>query len=158
MSKSGFDIDQVRQLAELLKETDLAEIEIEVDDVKMRLAAKVPVVAVPQMVASAVPAAPVTAAPVAAPAADTPPATEDLSAHPGAILSPMVGTAYLSSEPDVPVFIKVGDSVSEGQTLLIIEAMKTMNPIPATKAGKVTQILVENEQPIEYGQPLVIIE
>ncbi len=92
----------------------------------------------------------------AAPSESAP--AEDPATHPGAVKSPMVGTAYLSPEPGAAAFIKVGDTVSEGQTLLIVEAMKTMNPITAPRAGKITQIIVQNEQPVEFDQPLVIIE
>ena len=115
-----------------------------------------------------VPAPPPVETPVAAPAkaqattgaaasSESAPA-EDPATHPGAVKSPMVGTAYLSPEPGAAAFIKVGDTVSEGQTLLIVEAMKTMNPITAPRAGKITQIIVQNEQPVEFDQPLVIIE
>jgi acetyl-CoA carboxylase biotin carboxyl carrier protein len=85
-------------------------------------------------------------------------APADLRAHPGAVTSPMVGTAYLSPKPEEPPYAKIGDLVSEGQTLLVVEAMKTFNPIPAPRAGRLTQVLIANEQPVEYGQPLAIIE
>ena len=106
--------------------------------------------AVPAPVAAAAPAA---AAPV--PASDTP---EDPAQHPGAVTSPMVGTAYLQPEPGSPSFISVGDTVTEGQTVLIIEAMKTMNQIPAPRSGKVKRILVEDGAPVEFGAPLLILE
>jgi acetyl-CoA carboxylase biotin carboxyl carrier protein len=99
--------------------------------------------------------APAATLPAPAPAA---PALADLSAHPGAVKAPMVGVMYLSPEPGAPAFVKIGDMVSEGQTLLLIEAMKTFNPVKATRAGKVAQILVENGAPVEYGEILVIIE
>ncbi|HRE44812.1 MAG TPA: acetyl-CoA carboxylase, biotin carboxyl carrier protein, partial [Terricaulis sp.] len=92
-----------------------------------------------------------------APAAASAPAA-DLAKHPGAVASPMVGTAYLSPEPGAPTFIKVGDTVTQGQTLMVVEAMKTFNPIPAPRAGKVTAILVSDAQPVEFGEPLAIIE
>jgi len=141
----------IRDLAELLNKTGLSEIEIEKSGLKVRVARTV-------TVQTAV-AAPAT---VAAPAAATPgtakPAGNDPAKHPGAVKSPMVGTCYRSPEPGAPVFIDVGSRVSQGDTLLIIEAMKTMNQIPAPHAGKVTAVLVENGQPVEFGEPLVIIE
>ncbi len=153
-SKSGMNIDTalVRELAEMLGETGLTEIEVEDDDRKIRVSRGGGIVAAPTM------AAPVAAAPAAAPApatAPTPeaPATEDANA----LKSPMVGTAYLAPEPGAANFIKVGDNVAEGDTLLIVEAMKVMNPITADKAGTIKSILVENAQPIEFDQPLVVI-
>lgn len=147
MSKAGVDQELIRQLAALLKETDLSEIEIETGSLKLRVARQVNQVSVPVMTAASA-AAPVAVA--AAPVAD--------AAHPGALTSPMVGTAYLAAEPGAAPFVTVGSKVSVGQTVLIIEAMKTMNHIPATKAGTVTKILVEDGQPVEFGEPLVIIE
>jgi acetyl-CoA carboxylase biotin carboxyl carrier protein len=143
----------IRELALLLDETSLTEIEIERAGLRVRVARNVTVAAsVP--VAAAITAGPVTAAaPVAAAAAGA-----DFSKHPGAVPSPMVGTAYWASEPGAKPFIEVGAKVSVGQTLLIIEAMKTMNQIPSPRAGTVTQILVEDGQPVEFGEPLVIIE
>ena len=145
------DVKLVRQLAELLNETGLTEIEVEEDDRKIRVARTLQAasVAVAAPAPAAVPAAP--AAPAAAPV--TAPAD-----HPGALKSPMVGTAYLAASPEAAPFVSVGDTVKEGDTILIIEAMKVMNPITATKGGKVTQILVANGQPVEYDQPLVVIE
>jgi acetyl-CoA carboxylase biotin carboxyl carrier protein len=141
----------VRQLAELLNETGLTEIEVEDDDRKIRVARTVQAASV--AVAAPAPVAAPTAAPVAAPAAPTAPAD-----HPGALKSPMVGTVYLAASPEAAPFVSVGDSVKEGDTIVIIEAMKVMNPITATKGGKVTQVLVSNGQPVEYDQPLVVIE
>jgi acetyl-CoA carboxylase biotin carboxyl carrier protein len=143
----------IRELALLLDETSLTEIEIERAGLRVRVARNVTVAAsVP--VAAPIAAGPVTvAAPVAASAAGA-----DFSKHPGAVPSPMVGTAYWASEPGAKPFIEVGAKVSVGQTLLIIEAMKTMNQIPSPRAGTVTQILVEDGQPVEFGEPLVIIE
>jgi acetyl-CoA carboxylase biotin carboxyl carrier protein len=143
----------IRELALLLDETSLTEIEIERAGLRVRVARNVTVAAsVP--VATPITAGPVTvAAPVAASAAGA-----DFSKHPGAVPSPMVGTAYWASEPGAKPFIEVGAKVSVGQTLLIIEAMKTMNQIPSPRAGTVTQILVEDGQPVEFGEPLVIIE
>ncbi|MGB3809733.1 MAG: acetyl-CoA carboxylase biotin carboxyl carrier protein [Parvibaculum sp.] len=146
MSKAGVDQDLIRQLAALLKETDLSEIEIETGSLKLRVARQVTQVSVPVMTASS--AAPIAAA--VAPVSD--------AAHPGALASPMVGTTYLAPEPGAAPFVTVGSKVSVGQTVLIIEAMKTMNHIPATKAGTVTKILVEDGQPVEFGEPLIIIE
>ena len=145
----------IRELAALLGETGLSEIEIERKGLKVRVARSI-VIDAAASVGTTVPKPPADApAPQeAAPAA----ATDDATAHPGAIPSPMVGTVYRAAEPGAPPFVEVGSQVSEGQTLLIIEAMKTMNHIPAPKAGTVKAILVENEQPVEFGEPLVIIE
>jgi acetyl-CoA carboxylase biotin carboxyl carrier protein len=137
----------IRELADLLNETGLSEIEIEKSGLKVRVARNV-------SIQSTVPAA--AAAPGAA-AAKTAGAS-DPGKHPGVVKSPMVGTAYRSPEPGSPPFIEIGTRVSQGDTLLIIEAMKTMNQIPAPHAGKVTVVLIENGQPVEFGEPLVIIE
>ena len=143
----------IKELAELLSETGLTEIEVETGDMRIKVARQGTAVSavVPQ----------VAAAPAAAEAAPEPkeaapaPAPAD---HPGGVKSPMVGTAYLAPEPGSANFVKVGDTVSEGQTILIVEAMKTMNPIGAPKSGKVTQILISNEQPVEFNEVLMIIE
>ncbi len=146
------DVKLVRQLAELLNDTGLTEIEVEENDRKIRVARTVQAVAV-----SAAPvAAPAPAAAAAAPAAPAPAAAP--ADHPGAVKSPMVGTAYLAPSPEAANFVNVGDTVKEGDTLLIIEAMKVMNPITAPRGGKVTQLLVANGQPVEFDQPLAIIE
>ena len=146
----GMNIDSklVRELAELLAETGLSEIEVEDGDRKIKVARQL----------SAAPAA-VHAAPVAAaaPAVPLPAAAEPAAVDANALKSPMVGTAYLSPEPGAAAFIEVGRQVKAGDTLLIIEAMKVMNPITADKAGTITAILVENAQPVEYDQPLVVI-
>ena len=140
----------IRELALLLDETSLTEIEIERAGLRLRVARNISIAA--SMPASFQPAA-------AAPAiAAAPVDVADAAQHPGAVPSPMVGTAYFASEPGAKPFIEVGAKVSVGQTLLIIEAMKTMNQIPSTRAGSVTQILVEDGQPVEFGEPLVIIE
>jgi acetyl-CoA carboxylase biotin carboxyl carrier protein len=139
----------IRELALLLDETSLTEIEIERAGLRVRVARNITVSAA--MPASFQPVA--AAAAVAAPAAGA-----DLAKHPGVVPSPMVGTAYWAPEPGAKPFIDVGTKVSAGQTLLIIEAMKTMNQIPSPRAGTVTQILVEDGQPVEFGEPLVIIE
>ena len=147
---SSDDSALIRELALLLDETSLTEIEIERAGLRVRVARNISIAAaVPAAVAMAGPT--VAAAPVAA-------AVADLSKHPGVVPSPMVGTAYWSPEPGAKPFIEVGSKVSAGQTLLIIEAMKTMNQIPSPRAGTVTQILVEDGQPVEFGEPLVIIE
>jgi len=149
-SKSD-DSALIRELALLLAETNLTEIEIERAGLRVRVARNISIAAsVPTAAIQAAVAAPVAAA-VAAPAAD-------LAKHPGVVPSPMVGTAYWSPEPGAKPFIEVGAKVSAGQTLLIIEAMKTMNQIPSPRAGTVTQILIEDGQPVEFGEPLVIIE
>jgi acetyl-CoA carboxylase biotin carboxyl carrier protein len=146
---SGDEQRLIRQLAELLNDTGLSEIEIEKSGLKVRVARTLNVQST-----FAAPAA-VAGAPAAAPAAKAP---SDPAKHPGAVKSPMVGTAYRSPEPGAPTFIEVGSQVTQGDTLFIIEAMKTMNQIPAPHSGKVTAILIENGQPVEFGEPLVIIE
>jgi acetyl-CoA carboxylase biotin carboxyl carrier protein len=154
MAKFDIDTEFIRKLAQLLQETGLGEIELADGDKRIRVAR---------------PAVTVAAAPVAAPVAVAPAATAagapgaagangDLGKHPGAVKSPMVGTAYLAPEPGKPHFVVVGDKVTAGQTLLIIEAMKTFNPIKAPKAGTVTQILIDNARPVEFGEPLMIVE
>ncbi|MBL8531470.1 MAG: acetyl-CoA carboxylase biotin carboxyl carrier protein [Hyphomonadaceae bacterium] len=152
--KHGIDPALVRELAAILSDTGLSEIEVEHGELRLRLARTLSVAAAPA------PATHFVAAPAAAPppAAVAAPAAEDVSKHPGAVPSPMVGTAYLAPEPGAAPFIKVGDSVNAGQTLMVVEAMKTFNPIPAPRAGKVTAILVTDAQPVEFGEPLVIIE
>jgi acetyl-CoA carboxylase biotin carboxyl carrier protein len=152
-SNSGMNIDTalVRELAELLNETGLTEIEVEDDDRKIRVSRGGGIMAAAPMMAAPAPAAPAPAA--AAPAPEAPAA----DTHADALKSPMVGTAYLAPEPGAANFIKVGDSVAQGDTLLIVEAMKVMNPITADKAGTIKAILVENAQPVEYDQPLVVI-
>ncbi len=141
------DLKLVRQLAELLNETGLSEIEVEDNDRKIKVARTLQAAAVQV-------AAPAPVASVAAPAAPTPAPAD----HPGAIKSPMVGTVYLAASPEAAPFVSNGASVKEGDTLIIIEAMKVMNPIIAPRGGKVTAILVENGQPVEFDQPLVVIE
>jgi acetyl-CoA carboxylase biotin carboxyl carrier protein len=137
----------IRELALLLDETNLTEIEIERAGLRVRVARNI-------SIAAAVPAGYAPAGPVAGGAA----AAIDVDNHPGAVPSPMVGTVYWASEPGAKPFVEVGSKVRAGETLLIIEAMKTMNQIPSPRAGTVTQILVEDGQPVEYGEPLVIIE
>jgi acetyl-CoA carboxylase biotin carboxyl carrier protein len=141
----------VRKLAKLLEETGLTEIEVADGSWKVRVSKA-------SSAAGMVPAAVAAATTAAVNAAAHPAAVEDISRHPGAVTSPMVGTVYVAAEPNAPAFVKVGDHVTQGQTLLLIEAMKTMNPIRATRAGKVSQILVANAAPVEYGEVLLIIE
>jgi acetyl-CoA carboxylase biotin carboxyl carrier protein len=141
----------IRDLAAILEETGLSEIEVEKAGLRIRVARNL------QVVAAA-------AAPVAAAVAGAGPARAggakgtDVSGHPGLLTSPMVGTAYVAPSPGAAAFVKVGDMVTEGQTLLIIEAMKTMNQIAATRAGRVTQIIISDGQPVEFGEPLMVIE
>jgi acetyl-CoA carboxylase biotin carboxyl carrier protein len=147
--KSG-DSALIRELALLLDETNLTEIEIERAGLRVRVARNI-------SIAASIPSnyAPGGGAPVAA---SGPPPVADIAKHPGVVPSPMVGTAYWASEPGAKPFVEVGAKVTAGQTLLIIEAMKTMNQIPSPRAGTVTHILIEDGQPVEFGEPLVIIE
>ncbi|MDP5104244.1 MAG: acetyl-CoA carboxylase biotin carboxyl carrier protein [Erythrobacter sp.] len=156
--KSGMNIDTalVRELAELLNETGLTEIEVEDDDRKIRVSRGAVAAAAPVYAAAPAPAAAAPAPVAAAPAPTEPaaPAGPDLT---NAVKSPMVGTCYLTPEPGAAAFITVGNPVKEGDTLLIVEAMKVMNPIIAPRSGMVTAILVDNAQPVEFDQPLVVI-
>jgi acetyl-CoA carboxylase biotin carboxyl carrier protein len=153
----GIDTRLVRKLADILADTGLTEIEVEQGDLKIRVAREVTVA--PQQLTYAAPAMAAPQAPAAAPSAGAVAAPAEEAPQRGEIVkSPMVGTVYLQPQPGSPSFIKVGDTVSAGQTLLIVEAMKTMNPIPAPAAGVVLQILVEDGQPVEFGEPLVIVE
>lgn len=155
---SVIDTKTVRTLATILKSTGLTEIEVERGDLRIRVARELTAAPAQQTyIAAPAAQAPAVAAPAVAPAAVTE------SAAPAAktgdqVKSPMVGTVYMQSQPGSPPFIKVGDRVAEGQTLLIVEAMKTMNPIPAPRAGTVLEILVGDGQPVEFGEPLVVIE
>lgn len=150
MSQGKLDEDLIRRLAALLQETNLSELEIEQDSMRIRVARQITV----QANAMMAPAAP---APVAQPAAAAPIAI-NVADHPGAVKSPMVGTAYAASEPGKAPFIKVGDRVNKGQTLLIVEAMKVMNPITAPNAGVIKDILFKDSQPVEFGEVLAVIE
>ena len=154
--KNGkFDTSLIRELAAILREADLGEIEVQQGDLRIKVVKP----ETKTIIAAAAPAhsAPVATAPAAAAAA--PAATKvAVGDHPGAVKSPMVGTVYLQPDENSPTFVKAGDAVTEGQTLLLIEAMKTFNPVTAPRSGKVTQILVKNTQPVEFGEPLVIIE
>ncbi len=148
--KKSFNTEIIRQLAKVLEETGLTEVEVENDGFRVRVARNMAqAVSVP---------APAPAAAAPAPAiTSAQPANINTEAPQGAVTSPMVGTAYLTSAPGKPQFIEIGAQVKQGQTLLIIEAMKTFNEIPSPRAGKVTQILVDNGQPVEFGMPLVVI-
>jgi acetyl-CoA carboxylase biotin carboxyl carrier protein len=151
-----FDPATIRELAQILRESDLTEIELVDNDMRVKLVRQVTVaaMAMPMAAAPALSAAPGAAA---APAAAAPAAEIDAD-HPGAVNSPMVGVAYLSSEPTAAPFVTLGSKVTQGQTLLLIEAMKTYNQIKAPRAGTVTRILVESGTPVEFGEPLMIVE
>ncbi|HEV7226900.1 acetyl-CoA carboxylase biotin carboxyl carrier protein [Brevundimonas sp.] len=154
------DAGLVRSLADILKDTELTEIEVERGDLRIRVAREITMTAAP--VAYAAPAPPPAAAPASAPAAvpaamPSDPAT--IVARSGEeVKSPMVGTAYLKPSPEAPAFVQPGDTVKKGQTLLIVEAMKTMNPIQAPRDGKIVEVLVGDAQPVEFGEPLVLLE
>jgi acetyl-CoA carboxylase biotin carboxyl carrier protein len=150
-----FDPEQVRALAQILADTGLTEIEIEGSAGRIRVARAHPPAAMAAPSPSSVTVLP---APAAAPAAMAAPTPEEDAKHPGAVLSPMVGIAYLSPEPGSPPFVQLGQEVSAGQTVLLIEAMKTFNQIKAPKAGTVRRILVTPGTPVEYGEPLLILE
>jgi acetyl-CoA carboxylase biotin carboxyl carrier protein len=150
----AIDTRLVRKLAGILKDTGLTEIEVERGDLRIRVAREVIVAAAAPALAPAMASAPApTAAPTAAPAAASP-----VEYAGDVVNSPMVGTVYLQAQPGAEPFIRVGQTVAEGQTLLIVEAMKTMNPIPSPRAGKVLEILVADAQPVEFGEPLIVIE
>jgi len=147
-TKSAIDHDLIRELAKLLEETGLTEIEFERNGERVRVARRAKRAAAPAGAASPLPAPRVAAAE----------APTDVAGHPGLVTSPMVGTAYLGPEPGARAYVEIGSRVSVGDTLLIVEAMKTMNQIPAPRAGTVTQILIEDGQPVEFGEPLMIVE
>ena len=153
MPKLQVDKALIRELGELLDETNLTEIEISEGNRLVRVS---------RAPAAAATAAPTTSVPPASPpspaAADSAPVNAPAADHPGAVCSPMVGTVYLAPQPDAEAFVKAGDTVTEGQTLLIVEAMKVMNQIPAPKAGVIKEVMVEDTQPVEYGDVLVILE
>ena len=144
-TKPEFDTKLVAQIADLMTEKGLTEVEINEGSRSIRLARGT--------VAAAAPAVPLPAK-----SAESETVAESAEPHPGTVSSPMVGTAYLAPQPGAADFVRPGDTVTEGQTLLIIEAMKVMNPIPAPRAGRVSQIHVSNEQPVEFGEPLLILE
>lgn len=148
--KDLIEQDVIRDLANLLTETELTEIEIEKDGVRLKIS---------RQSSGMVAAAPAVAAAAPAPVLEAAaPAAASIEDHPGLVRSPMVGTVYLAPRPGAHDFAQEGDNVSEGQTLLIVEAMKVMNNIPAPRGGKIAKILVQNEQPVEFGEPLMIIE
>jgi acetyl-CoA carboxylase biotin carboxyl carrier protein len=147
--KSAIDHDLIRELAKLLEETGLTEIEYERNGERVRVARRAK---------RAAPAAAAVAAPPSAARTQADDAPVDVAGHPGLVTSPMVGTAYLGPEPGARAFVEIGSRVRAGETLLIVEAMKTMNQIPAPRAGTVTQILIEDGQPVEFGEPLMIVE
>ena len=162
-NKDGVDNTAlVRALADILDDAGLAELEYETTDLSVRLSrvtgAAAPVAAVAAPVAAAAPAAAPAGSAAGSAAATASSAPADAASHPGAVTSPMVGTAYVAPEPDAPSFIEVGDNVKKGQTILIVEAMKVMNPITAPADGTVKQIMVTNGQPVEFGEVLVVIE
>lgn len=157
------DVEFIKALAELLSDNDLSELQVKrdyPDDGSLNVRVSRMSAAAPMAVQVAAPAAlpmalaPAVEAPAAVPASDG----DDPASLPGAVVSPMVGTVYLSPEPGAEVFVKIGDTITEGQTLLIVEAMKTMNQIPAPKAGTVKRILVEDGAPVEFGAPLMVVE
>lgn len=151
-TKSPIDPELVRELAELLNQTDLTEIEVEKGDLRVRVARNISTtVQVPA-------AAPMVAMPAPVTAAAAPVEAKPTAAHPGAVPSPMVGTAYRRPSPDAKPFVEIGSIVKQGERILLVEAMKTFNDIVAPRAGKVTAILVEDGQPVEYGEPLLVIE
>jgi acetyl-CoA carboxylase biotin carboxyl carrier protein len=151
MAKTSIDAELVRTLAALLDETNLTEIEYDTGSLRLRVARS----GGPAMVHGGHPAMAYAAAPVSQPAQIV---SDDDANHPGAVTSPMVGVAYLSPEPGAAKFIAIGDMVAEGQTVMLIEAMKTFNPIRAPRGGKVARILVTDGQPVEFAEPLMIIE
>ncbi|RFB94545.1 acetyl-CoA carboxylase, biotin carboxyl carrier protein [Rhizobium leguminosarum bv. trifolii] len=153
--KSGIDQALIRDLANILNETDLTEIEVEQDDLRIRVSRAGTQQYVQAPIAAPAYAAPAAAAPAAASAA---PAAAPARNPANVVSAPMVGTVYMAPAPGARAFIEVGATVKEGQTLIIIEAMKTMNQIPSPKSGKVTEILVDDGHPVEYGQALVVIE
>nr|GGH96588.1 acetyl-CoA carboxylase biotin carboxyl carrier protein subunit [Aquisalinus luteolus] len=148
------ELEWIRALADVLTETGLTEIEIEKNSVKLRVAKGGMMVSAAPAAAAPAPAA----APAAAPAEAAAPAPANAASHPGAVKSPMVGTAYMSPSPNADPFVSVGSKVKQGQTLMIVEAMKTMNEIKAPKEGTVKEILAQDAEPVEYGEPLMIIE
>ena len=153
-SDAALNASFVRELADILSDTGLTEIEVERGDLRIRVAREITMTAAPQAVHH-VAAAPL---PAAAPAPDPTPSAPAAAPRGDAVKSPMVGTIYLQAKPGDPPFIRPGDMVTEGQTVLIVEAMKTMNPISAPRSGKVVEVLVSNEQPVEFGEPLLILE
>jgi acetyl-CoA carboxylase biotin carboxyl carrier protein len=154
-ARTNINTKLIRELADILRDTELTEIEVERGDLRVRVARQGQPMAVVQAAPVAATAFPSPAS--MAPETPAPMDATDMSAHPGVVKSPMVGSAYLRSSPDVEPFVKVGDTVKKGDTVLLVEAMKTFNPILADKSGKISEILVEEGQPVEYGEPLFIL-
>lgn len=154
--KPGIDKQLIRDLAEILNETELSEIEVEQDDLRIKVSRQTN--SVQTAVAAPVTHTPAVAVPAVPPSTETTAEKSEAANLANAVPAPMVGTAYLAPAPDAKNFVEVGQQVKEGQTLLIIEAMKTMNQIPAPRSGTVTAIMVEDEQPVEFGEPLMVIE
>lgn len=157
MAKPSVDKDLIRELADLLEETGLSEIEIEQEGLRLKVSRQ-GATAVHNHVSPAPAPEPAPAPAATAPEPEAPAEEEDFSNHPGVVTSPMVGTVYIAPEPGAAPYIKVGDHVAEGQTLLIVEAMKTLNPIPAPRPGRVAQILIKDSEPVEFGEPLVVLD
>lgn len=155
MAKLSIDPALIREIADILHEKDLAEVEWSEDGVQMRIARNMPAPAPYYAAPPAGAPAPARGAEATAAAAA---GAADPGSHPGAVKSPMVGTAYTAPEPGAPPYVQVGDEVSQGQTLLIVEAMKTMNPIPAPRSGRIVQVFIGNEQPVEFDEVLMVIE
>lgn len=161
-SNPQVDSKLVRELADILNDTELTEIEVEKGELRIRVAREItaaPAVYATQPMHAPMPAMAAAPAPAPASAPETPAATgaADAKSHPGAVTSPMVGTVYLRPSPEADQFKKAGDSVKEGETILLVEAMKTFNPITAPKSGTLTELLVDDAQPVEYGEALFII-
>ncbi|NQY38776.1 MAG: acetyl-CoA carboxylase biotin carboxyl carrier protein [Henriciella sp.] len=158
-SKTKLDAGLVRELAAILREADLGEVEVEHEGLRIRVSKATSMTPPAPAIVQAAPvaAAPVAAAPAAAPAAPTA-AAAPAAAPSNATTSPMVGTVYLSPEPGAKAFVNVGDKVKKGDTLMLIEAMKTFNPVTADAAGTVKEILVDDSQPVEFGEPLIVVE
>ncbi|GAB5453870.1 MAG: acetyl-CoA carboxylase biotin carboxyl carrier protein [Henriciella sp.] len=159
-SKTKLDAGLVRELAAILREADLGEVEVEHEGLRIRVSKATSMTPPAPAIVHAAPvaAAPVAAAPAAAPAAPAAASAPAAAAPSNATTSPMVGTVYLSSEPGAKAFVSVGDKVKKGDTLMLIEAMKTFNPVTADAAGTVKEILVEDAQPVEFGEPLIVVE
>ena len=157
-SKSKLDTGLVRELASILRDADLGEIEIEHDGLRVRVSKPTATAVATHAVAAPAPAAPVVAAPAGMTTETAIPASGATSAPENAVTSPMVGTVYMSPEPGANAFVSVGDKVKKGDTLMLVEAMKTFNPVEAPRAGTVKEILVEDAQPVEFGEALIVIE
>ena len=156
-SKSNSETSLVKELADILNSTDLSEIEMKKGDLKIRVSKHVGGTVMQTMAAAAPLASPAPTPAAPSPVAVAPATKADASAHPGAVKSPMVGTAYVRPSPDADAFVKIGDKVKEGDTVLLVEAMKTFNPITAPKSGKIEELLVDDAQPVEFGETLFII-